>query len=329
MVEENQANLKQPEKRALWQKNYKNTRYLPLLFFVIFVIVLGLTIPHFLTLRNIINILRQSSALGLMTIGMTIVLITGGMDLSIPPVMALAGILGAMYMRATGESFLGGLIMVAVATSLGAINGLAVAYLKMVPFVVTLSMMYIATGAATWLTREKSIADLPPRFIDFIMSKVGFMPTVVIFLVVITLFVAIVMRRSVNGRWLYAVGSNAEVARLFGISKDRVIFGAYVLSGFFAGLAAIVNTARLSSASATMGSEGVVLNVVGSAVIGGVSIYGAEGNVLGAVIGAILMVTIENIMNMARVSYYMSLVVKGIIIASVAVLDTWRKQQKV
>ncbi len=330
MAEESRVSLKRSDKGTFWQRASREyIRYLPLFVFAILVVVLGLTVPHFLTLRNIINILQQSSALGLMTIGMTLVLITGGMDLSIPPVMALAGILGAMHMRATGNSFFGGLIMVAVSTTLGAINGFAVAYLKMVPFVVTLSMMYVATGAATWLTREKSIANLPSGFVEFVMSKVGFIPTTVIFLIAVTIFVAIMMRRSVYGRWLYAVGSNAEVARLFGIPKDKVIFGAYLFSGFFAGLAAIVSTARLASASATMGSEGVVLNVVGSAVIGGVSIYGAEGSVLGAVIGSILMVTIENVMNMARVSYYMSLVAKGIIIVSVATFDTWRKQQKV
>jgi len=302
-------------------------RYLPLIIFGIIAIILGFVVPHFLTTRNIINILKQSSALGLMTIGITVVMITGGIDLSIPSVMALGGILGAMYMRAGGNPIFGGLIMLAVCTSLSVVNGYAITYLRMVPFVVTLSMMYIATGASVWLTREVSIAGLPPQFIDGVMGKIGGIPVVVLFLTLMTFLVLIFMRNSIYGRWLYAVGSNSEVARLFGIPKDKIIFGAYICSGFFAGLAAIVTTARLASASATMGSEGIVLNVIGAAVIGGVSIYGAEGNVLGAVVGAVFIIMIENVMNMMRISYYMSLLAKGILIVSVIAFDTWRRKQ--
>ena len=301
-------------------------RYIPLFVFAVFAVVLGFVVPHFLTVRNLVNILRQSSALGLMAIGMTLVLITGGIDLSIPPVMALSGILGALYMRATGQALLGSLLMMLTGTALGAVNGVAVAYLGMVPFVVTLSMMYVAIGASTWLTREVSVSGLPSHFIDVVMGRVGFVPAVVVLLVVVTFLAVVMMRYSLYGRWLYAVGSNPQVARLFGIPTDRVVFGAYTLAGLCAGLAGIVNTARLSSASATMGSEGVVLNVVGAAVIGGVSIYGAEGSALGAVVGAIFVIMIENIMNMLRVSYYMSLLAKGILIVSVVAFDTYRRR---
>jgi ribose transport system permease protein len=300
-------------------------RYLPLILLSIVIIVIGLFVPHFLTTRNIINILRQSSAIGLMAIGITAVLIGGGIDLSIPSIMALGGILGSMYMRGGGDPVLAGAVMVGVCALGGAVNGYVVAYLKMIPFVVTLSMMYIATGASTWLTREISVAGLHPGFINTVMGKVWIIPVPVIVLFVATVIVTLMMRKSMYGRWLYAVGANPEVARSMGIPRDRVVFGTYVFGGFFAGLAAIITTARLMSASATMGEEGIVLNVISSAVVGGVSVYGGRGNPLGAVIGAIFIIMITNSMNMMHVSYFMSLFVKGCVIVVVVALDSLRR----
>ena len=297
-------------------------RYVPLMLFAIVIIILGLLVPRFLTVRNGINVLRQASALGLMAIGITAVLIGGGIDLSIPPLMALGGILGTMYMGGGGNPILGGLIMIAVCTLGGMINGYAVAYLKMIPFVVTLSMMYIAMGASVWLTREVSVAGLPPAFLDTVMANIWIIPVPVIFLFIVTAIVTFLMRNNLYGRWLYAVGSSPETARSLGVPRDRIIFGTYVFSGFFAGLAAIITTARLVSASSRMGAEGVVLNVIASAVVGGVSIYGGVGSPLGAVIGAVLITVIGNIMNLMHVTYYMTLVVKGCVIVAVIALDS-------
>lgn len=301
-------------------------RYLPLVLFGIVIIVIGLYSPHFLTTRNIINILRQASALGLMAIGMSIVLIAGGIDLSVPSVMALSGILGVMFMRAGGNPILAGLLMIVVGTLAGIINGLAVAYLKMIPFVVTLSMMAIATGASTWLTNKVSITGINYGFVDTVMGKIWIIPVPVIFLFVMTAFVMVLARKSMYGRWLYAVGTNARTAQVSGIPKDRVFFGTYVLSGFFAGLAAIIVTARLESASVTMGPDSFVLDIVSSAVVGGVSIYGGVGSPMGAVIGALIITLISNSMNMMHVSYFYTLLFKGGIIILAVALDALRKQ---
>ncbi len=320
MIDSGRFRKMNPVKKPLLQ-------YLPLVVFVVVVVILGYNVPRFLTLGNMINIMRQSTALSLMTIGVTVVMITGGIDLSIPSVMALGGIIGSMYMREAGNPVIGSLIMVVICTSLGAINGYAVAYLKMVPFVVTLSMMYIVTGISVWLTRDVSVAGLPASFLDGVMSSVVGFPLIVIVMLAIGVFVYIMMRKSIYGRWLYAVGSNTEVASWFGIPHIKIIFRSYIFSGFFAGLAAIVTTARLASASATMGSEGIVLNVIGAAVVGGVSIYGAAGNVLGAVAGAFFITMIGNIMNMMRISYYMTLFFTGVVIVAVIAFDTWRKNK--
>ena len=133
------------------------------------------------------------------------------------------------------------------------------------------------------------------------------------------------MRYSIYGRWLYAVGSNPTVAHSLGIPKDLIIFGTYVFSGLFAGLASIISTARLASASPSMGREVLILDVIGSSVVGGVSVYGGIGSPLGAVVGAIFITTISNSMNLMHVSYYMTLLVKGSLIIAVVALDTYRK----
>jgi len=302
-------------------------RYLSLIFLSIVLVILGLFVPYFLTTHNIINILRQSTILGLMAIGETFVLIGGGIDLSIPPIMAFGGIIGAMYMRGGGNPIIAGCIMIIMCTLAGIINGYAVAYLKMIPFVVTLSTMYIATGASIWLTRKLSIAILNTTFINTITSKIWIVPVPVIFLFIITLFVYSLMRYSIYGRWLYAVGSNPDVSHSLGIPKDLILFGTYIFSGLFAGFTAIITTARLSSASPSMGREVIILDVIGSAVVGGVSVYGGIGSPLGAVVGAIFITMISNSMNLLHVSYYMTLVIKGSLIIIVIALDSLHKHE--
>jgi ribose transport system permease protein len=288
--------------------------------------VTALSVPHFLTRGNVVNILVQSSALGMMAIGLTAVLIGGGIDLSVPSIMALSGILGAMLMRAGGAPGAAALAMLAVAISLGAINGCAIAYLKMVPFVVTLSMMYIATGASIWVTNAVSVTGLHPAFIASVTGRLWGVPVPVVMLSVCTVLATVLMGRSLYGRWLYAVGTNAKAARNAGIPSDQVLFGTYVWSGFFAGLAAIITTARLGSAAATMGHESVVLDVISAAVVGGVSIYGGVGSPLGAVIGAIFITLISNAMNLMHVEYYTTLAVKGAVIVTVVALDSLRRR---
>ncbi len=303
-------------------------RLLPLILFLAITAVLGLTVKNFFTVNNLVNILMQSSALGFMAIGMTAVLITGGMDLSIPALMALGGILGSMYMRSGGNPVIGALIMVGVGIAGGALNGFAVAYLRMIPFVVTLSTQAIAMGACVMITNSVSVLGLHQGFLDFVMARIWIIPFPVLALAVTALVVGLLAGKSIFGRWLYAVGINAETARVSGIPKRRVLFGAYVFAGFFAGLAAIIVTARLASASSTMGQEGVVLNVVGSAVVGGVSINGGAGFFPGAVLGAVIITMISNIMNMAHLSYYATLIVKGLVIIAVVAIDSRSKRSQ-
>lgn len=293
---------------------------------VIVLILLAAFVPNFFTSRNIINIFVQASTLGIMAIGMTAVMIGGGIDLSIPSVMALSAIIGAMHMREGGSILVSCLLMLITGAALGSINGFAVAYLKMIPFVVTLAMMTVAGGTAIWITNSVSVPITNDAFYTTILDRTLGIPRPVIIMAVIALIATLLIRRHLYGRWLYAVGVNARAARVSGIPTSRVIFGTYVVSGLLAGLTAIVLSARLGSASANMGTDGVVLDVVSSAVVGGVSIYGGVGGPLGAVLGAIFITVISNSMNMMQVSFFTSLIVKGAVIIAFVAFDSLRRR---
>ncbi len=301
-------------------------RFIPLILLLLTVIVVSLIVPYFLTASNLISVLVAASYLALLAIGETAVLVTGGIDLSLPGMMAFGSIMGAMFMRNGGNPALAAVIMVLVPTVLGMLNGYAVAYLKMIPFVVTLAMQAVALGASIWVTNQLSISDLPPSFTNTLMANVAGIPMPVILLLLITVVVQLFMTRSIFGRWLYAVGTNIRAARVSGVKTARVLFFTYVFSGFMAGLAGIVLTARLASAGATVGRDAVVLDIISSATVGGVSIYGGVGTALNALIGAVIITFISNIMNLANVSYYLTLVVKGIVIITVVALDSLRRR---
>jgi ribose/xylose/arabinose/galactoside ABC-type transport system permease subunit len=298
-----------------------------LIILAIVLVLLAMFVPNFFTSRNIGNVLIQAAPLGLMAIGMAIVMITGGIDLSIPAVMGLSAILGAMVLRDTGSIPLAGLVMLLVGSGLGAVNGFSVAYLRMIPFVVTLAMMTIVTGAAVAITNSVSIPVTDEAFYDLILDRSLGIQRPVIIAGVVTLIATILMRRHKYGRWVYAVGINVKTARVSGIPTARVIFGAYVVSGLLAGLTAIVLSARLGSASANMGTDAIVLDVVASAVVGGVSIYGGVGGPLGAVFGAIFITVISNSMNMMQASYFTSLIVKGFVIVAFVAIDSLRRRK--
>ena len=299
---------------------------LSIIILVVVLLLLALFVPNFATSRNIVNIFVQASTLGLMAIGVSNVLITGGMDLSIPSNMALSAILGAMVMRDTGSLVGGALVMVLAGTLIGCFNGFAVAKLKMIPFVVTLATMTVLSGTAVWITNSTSVAITSEAFYTTLLDRTLGIPRPIIILAIVALIATVVIRKSLYGRWLYAIGVNVKAARVSGVPTDRVIFSAYVVSGFFAGLTAVLLSARLGSASANMGNDGVVLDVISSAVVGGVSIYGGVGGPLGAVLGAIFITAISNSMNAMQISYFTSLIIKGIVIITFVALDTLRRR---
>jgi ribose/xylose/arabinose/galactoside ABC-type transport system permease subunit len=287
---------------------------------------LGFYAPSFFKLNNLVNILVQASTLAVLAIGMSTVMIGGGIDLSLPFNAALSAVLGAMYMRATGDALAGPPIMIAAATAIGALNGIAVGYLRMIPFVVTLAMMTVTNGAAVWLTGSISIADIPEVFVDPFFARYFGLPLSVIIATVTAALAVFLMASTVYGRWLYAVGINPRAAQVARIPGERVVAASYMIAGFTAGIAAIMLTGRLASASSNLASPSMVLDVISACVIGGISIYGGSGRVWGAVFGALFITLLNNSLNAAEVSLYVNQMIRGSIIIAFVALDRFGKR---
>jgi ribose/xylose/arabinose/galactoside ABC-type transport system permease subunit len=299
--------------------------YFPLILAVFLLIFMWFFAPNFFNPRNFVNILTQTTTLALMAIGLTFVLITGGMDLSIPSVMAVSAIVGAYSIKQGVPPLLGAFIMVGMATLLGAVNGLSVAQFKMIPFIVTLAMMQIATGASTWITNSVSIA-VPASFYNTILTKIGIFPVPIFAVIFIVIIISLLISRSIFGRWLYSLGVNEKASLIANIPTKWVKFSAYVISGLMAGLTSVLLSARLGSAGAPMGDSNVVLDVMSAAVIGGVSIYGGIGSPVGAVFGALFITVLNNSLNLLRVEFFPALVIKGCLIIAFVAFDSLRKR---
>jgi ribose/xylose/arabinose/galactoside ABC-type transport system permease subunit len=284
-------------------------------------ILLAIYAPTFFKLNNLINILVQTSALAVMAIGMTAVMIGGGIDLSLPFNAAFSAVLGAMYMRATGDSIGGPLVMVVCALAIGAFNGVAVAYLGMIPFVVTMAMMTVTNGAAVWLTNSISISGIPDAFVNPFFTRYFGIPLSIYIAITVAILAYVLMSMTVYGRWLYAVGINAKAARIARVPNARVIAFSYVFAGLIAGIAAIMLTGRLASASSNLASPTLVLDVVSACVVGGVSIYGGVGRAYGAVLGALFITLLGNALNAAEVTVYANQMVRGAIIIGFVAID--------
>lgn len=300
--------------------------FAPYILLLIVLVVVSFIVPYFLTPSNLVSVLIQTSTLALMAIGEAAVLILGGIDLSMPGTMALGAIFGAMFMRAGGSPWVAALIMLAVPTVLGMINGFAVSYFNMMPFIVTLAMQAITGGAAILLTNQVSITHLPKEFTGTIMGKVLGIPVPLLIVILFTVVIQLLLTKSIVGRWLYATGTNIRTALVSGVPTKKVVFLTYAFAGFMAGVAAIILTSRLASASPQMGKDALVMDIIAAAAVGGVSTMGGIGTALNAVVGAIIITLISNVMNMANVSYYLTLVIKGAIIITFVAIDAIRRR---
>lgn len=279
---------------------------------VVMFAVLSFTVKNFLTFTNITNLLAQMAPISIMASGVTFVLVTGGMDISSPSVMAASSVLGVYFMINTGNIVLGTVVLLLVGAVLGLINGFAIAKLKMVPLVVTLSMMTVATGLATVVGMGdggRGLPTLPPSFSSFFNKY-----TVIAMLIVIPAILDFVLKGTTFGRKVYYIGNNQNTARVSGINTGNVVLCVYIISSVCAAIAGIINVASLATARASMGPQSQILDIISAAVIGGVSVNGGKGRVRDACLGALLIVGINNVMNMIGVSDYYTTLIKGSII---------------
>ena len=265
-------------------------RFAPLLFLIVLMILFAAIQPRFLSQINLFNVMRQVSITGLLAVGMTFVILTAGIDLSVGSLLAFAGLVAAAVAKGglenrftVGEGgvgygwFAAALAAIAVGLACGWLQGLAITRLKVPPFVVTLGGMSAFRGAALLFAAGGPISGFQPSFTWWGQGKIGPVPVPVIIFLLAALIAHIVLRYMRYGRQVYAVGGNPEAARLSGLNVNRIIMSVYVIMGFFAGLGSFVLAARLNSAEAVAGT-GYELTVIASVVIGGTSLFGGVGN---------------------------------------------------
>jgi len=296
--------------------------------FAVICIILAVTNANFLTANNIINVLLQTCIIAAVATGMTYVIITGGIDVSAGAVMAVASGCGVGLIKFMQFPWWAGmLIMVTVGFLFGTINGAAVAYLKMPAFLVTLATQSIARGMTLVLSGGKSWYDLPDQFGTLGSSSFIGIPVLVFIILALYAGGQLLLRNTIYGRKVYAVGGNAEAAKVSGINVRKVTMSVYMLAGLIIGVAAVLQTARLNSFWASMGT-GMEFTVIAGVVIGGTSLAGGSGSLGGTFIGVLLMGIIDNALNLWGVPANIQDVARGCIIFLAVMMDSMRSQYK-
>lgn len=306
---------------------------------IILFIVFSLASPNFLQINNLTGILLATAVNGILALGVTYVIITGGIDLSIGTVMTFSAVMTGVFITMWGWSLpigiLGGIIMGGIA---GLFNGVVIAKLKIPPFIATLGTMYIAKGLALIISglRPVYFTDTP-EFRDIatgsiipaieISNTVIEIPNAVVILFVMAGIAAFILARTVLGRYTFALGSNEEATRLSGVNVDRWKIAVYTLSGTFAGVAGVVIAARLNSAQPALG-QGYELDAIAAVVIGGTSLSGGEGTILGTIIGAFVLSVLTNGLRIMTVPQEWQTVVTGAIVIVAVYLDIIRRRQQ-
>ena len=284
-------------------------------------VILTLATDSFLTANNLSNVLRQNAFPAIIAAGMTFVILTGGIDLSVGSVVALAGVLCADAIVHGWGIPAGLLIGVAVGVLIGLVNGTVVTRIGVPPFIVTLATMLVVRGAAFKYTDARTISGLPPGFASI---SQGLVMTAVMAVVFGAAWV--LLMRTPFGRHVYATGGNREAAWLSGVRVVRVLTSVYVISGLAAGIAGVLVASRLSSGYPRAG-ELYELDAIAAVVVGGTSLYGGRGSIWGTLAGAFFIGILNNGLNLYNVSAYDQMIVKGTVFLAAASLDRWRSDR--
>lgn len=300
---------------------------------VIAIVVFWLMSDNFLTTRNLMNVLRQSVYLTIVSLGQMLALLTGGFDLSVGTILALSSVVGAMTMAAAYSAFpdmvglsilLGCIVGVAAGTMIGVVNGIGVAFFSVSPFMMSLGMASVGFGIALYLTGGVPVYGMPVEFGDLFgfgaLAGIPIPVLVAVFLIVI-LYVFLYWTRF--GRYFYAVGGNLKAASLSGINTSATLFFTYVLCAAFAGVAGLLLTARLDTGEANIGAS-MPLESIAACVIAGVSLRGGVGRMENVVLGALFIGLVQNGMNLARIESYLQTVVLGALLILAVIADQIR-----
>lgn len=281
--------------------------------------------PVFATIRNIENVLQSATIIAVVAIGQTFVILVSGIDLSVASVLVLSSVLAVGLVQFQGFSPEIAILAALVAgLGVGLINGLAVTKLRIPALIATLATMTIARGLAYIYSGGTNIAPVPRIFIELQASRVFGIPGVIVLTLVLAALAQIVLSRTRFGRSVYATGGNPLAARLAGIKTERVIIAAFMISGLMSAVAGLLITARFEAGAATA-AQGLELAVIAAVVIGGVSLFGGEGNIGSMLLGVLLLGLVQNAVNLLNVPPNWDSVVSGLVIAAAAALDVYRR----
>ncbi|HGM5488596.1 TPA: ABC transporter permease [Serratia fonticola] len=308
-----------------WEKLLHHPAMLPFIgFAILFLLMSGLN-DSFLTVNNLTNVARQVSINAIIAVGMTCAILTGGIDLSVGPVMALSGSIAAGLMLGGIPIPLAMVAALVIGALFGLANGACIAYLRMPPIIVTLASMGIARGLALLYTGGYPISGLPDMFSFFGRGSVLGIQVPVLIMVGVYILAYLMLNHLPFGRYVYAIGGNEEAARLSGIRVPRYKVLVYVVSGTTAALAGLVLTSRLMSGQPNAG-EGFELDAIAAVVLGGAAISGGRGAIIGTLVGAMMLGVLNNGLNLMSVSPYIQNVVKGGIILAAIYLSSSRRK---
>lgn len=295
---------------------------------MIIFVLLSVACPNFLAVKNLLNICNQASLNVFIAIGMTMAMLIGGIDLSVGSVLALTSVVAARLFVSGDpmEMLMGAAVALLLGAFLGAINGTLISYLNLPAFLVTFGMSQVARGLAYLYMNGNIFNKFDKKFLVLGKGKIIGIPMPIIIAVIALTVMGIILKNTIAGRRIYTVGANPGMAKYSGIYNNRVAVLCYAISGLFAALAGLIYISRLDAAEATIGTS-FANNAIAAAAIGGISFSGGKGNVLGTVIGALLLTVIQNGMNQLGITTEYQNLVTGMVIIIAVLLD--RKSAKI
>ncbi|HEY4087434.1 MAG TPA: ABC transporter permease [Bryobacteraceae bacterium] len=301
-------------------------RFLP--FATLIALFIGLTIasPYFLTVGNLSAVIRQTAVIIIMAVGMTVVMVSGGIDLSVGSMVGLTGVCGTMLIAAHFPTWLAVLGAIAVGALCGIFNGAAVVVLRIPPFIATLGTLGAFRGLVLLITGGIPIADLPHEFGSLANGYILQIPVPLFFVLGVGVLVYLILKYTRLGRYSYAIGSNMEAARCAGIRIGLYTILIYALNGALTGLSGMIESARLVTGQPTAGT-GYELNVIAAVVIGGGSLNGGQGTVIGTIIGAMIMGLLNNGCNLLGISPFMQQIIIGSVIILAVSFDEYQRRR--
>lgn len=313
-----------PEKKEIHQQTMRSkatdrlswlwSEYSVIIAFLIIFIAASFMNPRFLELNNQMNILMQVSIIGIVSLGMTIIMLSGGIDLSVGSVLALVGVISVIALNASGSIFVGILTAFLVGSFTGFLNGLMVSKGKIASFIATLGMMAAARSIGLYIADGGSISGEVSGFTAISNSDLWIIDYPIIIFLVMTALVYILMHHTRFGRYVYAIGSNEKAAMLSAIRVDRIKIAVYSLAGLLVSVAAIIETSRLNSISSSSSGMQYELDAIAAVIIGGTRMTGGRGKVIGTFFGVLILGILNNMMNLMNVSPHLQGFVKGLII---------------